>query len=188
MNKISSIIDQHLESVKVLYDLEEQLMEVSNKIITTIESGNKILVMGNGGSAADSQHFAAEIVGKFEEHRRGFPCIALTTDSSILTSTSNDLGYSQVFARQIEAIGEPGDLILGISTSGNSANIVEGIKEGKSQGCSTAGLLGRDGGKLKQLVDHAIVPAIFDTARIQECHIVILHIFCYLFDQHYKSS
>jgi D-sedoheptulose 7-phosphate isomerase len=134
--------------------------------------------MGNGGSAADSQHLAAEIVGRFKKERMGMASIALTTDSSIITSIGNDYGFEAIFSRQVEAIGNLGDILVGITTTGNSGNVVAAINAGKKMGLVTVGLLGNDGGKLKSLCDHSIIVPSNDTARIQESHILIGHILC----------
>ena len=140
------------------------------------QSGHKILIAGNGGSAADAQHFAAEIVGRYKRHRRAYPAIALTTDTSIMTAWSNDYNFNSLFARKVEALGNPGDVFMGISTSGNSKNIIEGAKKAKQIGLKNVSLLGRDGGELKSLSDLAIVVPSSNTPRIQEVHTMIIHI------------
>lgn len=138
-------------------------------------NAHTILIAGNGGSAADAQHFSAELVGRFQANRRALPCIALSTDTSNLTAIGNDFGFSTIFARQIEGLGRPGDAFIGISTSGNSENIIMAVRQAKKQGIATIGLLGRSGGALSALVDHAVVVPHDSTARIQEAHIFILH-------------
>ncbi len=145
-----------------------------------LAAGGKLLFFGNGGSAADAQHLAAEFVGRFVKERAGLPAIALTTDTSILTAVGNDYGFEQVFARQVQALGRPGDVAVGISTSGNSANVMAAMEVARAKGLKTIGLLGKDGGALARLVDIAIVVEASNTARIQECHIAIGHIFCEL--------
>lgn len=145
-----------------------------------LKAGHKLLVFGNGGSAADAQHIAAELVGRYQRERRGLPAIALTTDTSILTSLGNDYGFEHIFARQIEALATAGDVALGISTSGESANVKRGMLRAKEAGCVTAAFLGRQGGSIRTLVDHAVVIPAQDTARIQECHITLGHILCEL--------
>jgi D-sedoheptulose 7-phosphate isomerase len=148
-----------------------------------LAAGHKLLVFGNGGSAADSQHIAAELVGRYVSERPGMPAIALTTDTSILTSVANDYGYEQIFARQIEALAQPGDVALGISTSGNSPNVLRGLLRARDiGGVTTAAFLGRSGGEIKDAVDHAIIVPAQDTARIQECHLTLGHILCELVD------
>ena len=142
-------------------------------------SGNKLLIAGNGGSAAEAQHFAAEIVTGYKNfERKGYPAIALTTDSSMMTAWSNDKNFHTLFARKIEALGKQGDVFVGISTSGNSQNIIEGVKRAKEMGIKTICFLGRDGGKLKNLADHVIVVPSENTPRIQEVHMMLTHIIC----------
>jgi D-sedoheptulose 7-phosphate isomerase len=145
--------------------------------------GKKLLVCGNGGSAADAQHFAAEIVGRFKLERRGLPAIALTTDSSILTAVGNDYGFERVFSRQVEALAASGDVVVGISTSGSSANVQRALLEARDRGCRTVGLLGRDGGTIAGIVDIALTVPSNDTPRIQEGHITMIHIICDLLEQ-----
>ena len=154
--------------------------------LNTLQNGNKIMIAGNGGSAADAQHIAAELVGRFTTERRALAAIALTTDTSILTSIGNDYGFNSIFARQIQGLGKSGDVFIAISTSGNSANIMEAVKEAKIQGVKTIGWLGKLGGALKILVDLPIVIDSNDTARIQEMHILIGHILCEYIDVHFK--
>lgn len=144
--------------------------------------GGKILLMGNGGSAADSQHIAAEIVGRYKKERRGLPAIALTTDTSILTSVGNDYGYDYIFARQIEALCRKEDLVIGITTSGNSKNVVNAIEEAKRVGATTVGLTGGSGGKLAGLCDYNLIMPSSDTPRIQEAHIFVGHSLCDLLE------
>ena len=154
----------------------EKLIEATARAIAR---GHKVLFFGNGGSAADAQHLAAELVGRYQRERRGWPAIALTTDTSILTSVANDYGYEHVFERQIEALATPGDVAIGISTSGNSPNVRLGLLRARALGgVVTAAFLGRDGGEIKSLVDHAIVIPHQETSRIQECHITLGHILC----------
>jgi D-sedoheptulose 7-phosphate isomerase len=159
----------------------EPLQALIDATARALRAGHKLLVFGNGGSAADAQHIAAELVGRYVRERRGLPAIALTTDTSILTSVSNDYGYEHVFARQVEALCAPGDVVLGISTSGNSPNVKRALLRAKEIGpVVTAAFLGRDGGEIRALVDHAVVIPARDTARIQECHITMGHILCEL--------
>ena len=143
-----------------------------------MQRGGKILIMGNGGSAADSQHIAAEIVGRYKKDRRGLPAIALTTDTSILTSVANDYGYEHIFTRQIQALCRPEDAVIGITTSGNSQNVVNAIIEANAIGASTIGLTGGTGGKLVDLCKFNLVVPSSDTPRIQEMHIFIGHSLC----------
>ena len=138
--------------------------------------------MGNGGSAADSQHIAAEIVGRYKRERRGMPAIALTTDTSILTSVGNDYGFNHIFSRQVEALCSEGDTVIGISTSGNSANVVAAIEAAKQTGAFTIGMTGANGGKLGELCDLTFAAPSTDTPRIQEAHILVGHILCDIID------
>lgn len=154
------------------------ISQVADAMRASIANGGKILLMGNGGSAADSQHIAAEIVGRYKKERRGLAAIALTTDTSILTSVGNDYGYDYIFARQIEALCRPGDIVFGITTSGNSKNVVAAIEEANRLGAVTVGLTGGSGGKLNDLCRFNIVVPSSDTPRIQEAHIFIGHSLC----------
>ena len=145
-----------------------------------MQSEGKLLFFGNGGGAADAQHLAAEFVGRFVLERAGLAAISLATDSSILTAVGNDYGFDRVFARQVQALGRPGDVVVAISTSGNSANVLEAVKEAKKRGLNVIGLTGKDGGGLAREARVAITVDSASTARIQECHIAIGHIFCEL--------
>jgi D-sedoheptulose 7-phosphate isomerase len=147
-----------------------------------LRRGCRILVCGNGGSAADAQHLAAELSGRYLKERRALAGIALTTDTSALTAIGNDYGFDQIFSRQVEALGRPGDLLIGISTSGNSPNVLRAVEAAKGLGLHTLGLLGRDGGKLKDQVDDALVVPSTVTARIQEVHQMIYHFWCEALD------
>lgn len=158
--------------------LIEDIVKISNEIIEAFRNGKKLLIAGNGGSAADAQHLAAEFVGRYNSDRPGLPCIALTTDTSILTAVSNDLGYAQVFVRQIQALGSDGDILLAISTSGSSKNLLEAIKECRNRKIMVIGLTGASGGKMAKLCDYCIAVPSSDTPRIQEAHILIGHIIC----------
>jgi D-sedoheptulose 7-phosphate isomerase len=173
-----SELQAHTEMFAQLQSLFPQVKAVANEMRATLQRGGKILIMGNGGSAADSQHIAAEIVGRYKKERRGWPAIALTTDTSILTSVGNDFGYDYIFARQIEALCRPEDLVIGITTSGNSKNVVNAIIEAHSIGASTVGLTGGTGGKLSELCKFNLVIPSNDTPRIQEAHIFIGHCLC----------
>lgn len=172
------------ESIKTKQDaLQNNLNEIEQAALLIIESlknGGKLLICGNGGSAADSQHIAAEFIGRFQQERKSLPAIALTTDTSILTSLGNDYGYDVIFARQIEGLGNKGDVVLGISTSGDSSNVVEAMKKARELGLKTITLTGNQGGQLGNLADvHLNVPSAV-TARVQESHICIAHILCEL--------
>ena len=168
----------HMAMFDAMEPLFPIISEVGIAMQTTIKNGGKILIMGNGGSAADSQHIAAEIVGRFKKERKGMAAIALTTDTSILTSVGNDYGYDYIFARQIEALCRPEDLVIGITTSGNSANVVLAMQAAKEVGAITVGLTGGTGGKLLDLCDFNLVIPSNVTARIQEAHIFVGHSLC----------
>jgi len=157
-----------------------QIIRTAEAIIKAFKSGNKIFFCGNGGSAADSQHIAAEFVGRFQKERKAWPAIALTTDTSALTALGNDYTFDIVFARQLQALGQKGDVLVAISTSGNSKNVLEAVKFAKAQGIITVGVTGGKGGVLAGLCDIAIVAASSKTARIQESHLVIFHSICEL--------
>ena len=174
--------ERHRLAIQKAEALIPALTIVGQKMDEVLRAGGKLLMMGNGGSASDAQHFAAEIVVRYVKNRAAYPAIALTTDTSLLTATGNDFSFDEIFSRQIEALGRPGDLVFGFSTSGNSKNVVEGIQEAKRRGCTTVGFLGKDGGVLKDLVDHALVVADQETARVQEVHMLMYHILCEIFE------
>jgi len=167
----------------VLKSLVPQIERAARLMIDALKAGGKILFFGNGGSAADAQHLTAELIGRYRKDRRSLPAIALSTDTSILTSLSNDYGFEIVFAKQIEGLGRSGDIAFGISTSGNSRNVLEGLEKGKELGCRTIGLLGCDGGRIAEIVDLSIIVPCKATPRIQESHITIGHILCSLIEQ-----
>jgi D-sedoheptulose 7-phosphate isomerase len=168
----------HMAMFNALEPLFPLISDVGIAMQNTIKNSGKVLLMGNGGSAADSQHIAAEIVGRFKKERKGLPAIALTTDTSILTSVGNDYGYDYIFSRQIEALCRPEDIVIGLTTSGNSANVVSAIEVAKKIGATTVGLTGGTGGKLNALCDYNLVVPSSVTARIQEAHIFIGHSLC----------
>lgn len=176
--------------LKVAGNCGRRIVEAALLISDCLAAGGKLLLFGNGGSAADAQHLAAEFVGRFVVERAGLAAIALTTDSSILTAVANDYGFERVFARQIEALAQPGDVTIGISTSGNSANVLAAMKQAANQNLKTIGLVGKDGGLLARASDVSVIVPSANTARIQECHIAIGHIWCELveFDQHLRRS
>ena len=158
------------------------ILRQADDMAERLRRGCRILVCGNGGSAADAQHLAAELSGRYLKERRALAGIALTTDTSALTAIGNDYGFDQIFSRQVEAIGRPGDLLIGISTSGNSPNVLLSVEAAKRLGLHTLGLLGRDGGKLKDQVDDALVVPSTVTARIQEVHQMVYHFWCEALD------
>src|SRR5437764_6500077 len=169
--------------IVVARDCSTAIFEAAGLIIMCLRAGGKVLFFGNGGSAADAQHLAAEFVGRFVRERAGLPAIALTTDSSILTAVGNDYGFDQIFARQVQALGRPNDVAIAISTSGNSPNIIEGVKAARKGYLKTIGLSGKDGGVLAAEADVVITIASTSTARIQECHITIGHLLCELTEE-----
>ena len=173
-----------LESKKLSIEIEK----VIQSIIQAYENNNKVIIFGNGGSAADAQHIAAEFVGRFNLNRSSMPALALTTDSSILTSISNDFSFDTVFSRQCESMVASGDVVIGISTSGNSNNVIEGLKKSKEKGAITIGLLGNKGGKIKDIVDYSIIVPSQSTSKIQEGHRVISHVMCKLIEEKYHEQ
>lgn len=181
---ITSQLREHCEMFKrIETELSSDIQRLAERLIETFRMGNKLLIAGNGGSAADAQHFAGEIVSRFRMERPALPAIALSTDSSIMTAIGNDYGFNRVFSRQIEALATPGDAFIGISTSGNSENVFEALKVARQAGCTTIGLLGRDGGSIKELCDMPLIMPSWDTPRIQEGHITLIHILCDLIEQ-----
>jgi D-sedoheptulose 7-phosphate isomerase len=181
-------LKEHIALINKMHGLDEEVLKVGSLAAQTLQTGGKILFCGNGGSASDSQHMAAELTGRFIKDRKPLGAIALTTDTSALTSIANDYAFEEVFARQVMALGRSGDMLVGISTSGNSQNIIRAVQEARVIGIRTVGLLGRDGGQLRALCDHAIVVPSNVTARIQEAHILIGHTFCGLIEQHLRLA
>ena len=180
--------NEHLKTSKVTMESTGKLIEFAAEIcIDSLKNGGKILIFGNGGSAADAQHIAAEIVGRYKVERKGLPAIALTTDTSVITSIANDYDYLQVFARQVEALANKGDVLIGISTGGTSANIISALKLANNLGCKTIGLSGKGGGEFNSLCDVNIIVPSEDTPRVQEMHIVIGHTICHLIDQEFSN-
>jgi len=178
------IFDEHIKLVEQTKNtLVPQIEKISTELIKAFDNNKKVLIFGNGGSAADAQHLAAEFVGRFVKERIPLPVIALTTDSSILTAIGNDYGYEAVFERQVTGLAKAGDVIIGISTSGNSENVYRGLMAGKNIGCYTIGFLGNNGGNIKTICDSPLVINSVNTARIQECHILIGHILCEIVEQ-----
>jgi D-sedoheptulose 7-phosphate isomerase len=181
LSRVVSSLQQGAElRIRVAQDCGRTIVEAASTITNCLRSGGKLLLFGNGGSAADAQHLAAEFVGRFVAERSGLPAVALTTDGSILTAVGNDYGFDQIFARQIEALGRPDDVAIGISTSGNSPNVIEAVKRATKQQLRTIGLAGKDGGILAKCVDISIVVPSASTARVQECQIAIGHLLCEL--------
>lgn len=183
INIIQDTFEEHINIAKnTLAELESKIAETSNLVIECIGRGNKVLLFGNGGSASDAQHIAAEFVGRFVKNRASFPAIALTTDTSALTAIGNDYGFERIFARQVEGLAVSGDIVIGISTSGNSSNVLSGLLMAKEKGCHVIGFSGNGGGKMNELCDTNLVIPSNITARIQEMHILIGHIICSALD------
>lgn len=182
-----TITDQLLENIEVKKRFLDTNIDVinsaANKLVEAALKGNKILICGNGGSAADAQHLAAELIAKLKYRRRALPAIALTTDTSVITALANDDGFDQVFVRQVEAFGRENDILIGISTSGNSTNVLKAVEQAKQQGMFTIILSGKSGGKLKDIGDLSIIVPSDSTQRIQECHITAGHILCDIIEQ-----
>ena len=181
------IKDILLESIQVKEELLHaklgQIVEIADLLIDALKKGAKLIIFGNGGSASDAQHIAAELVGRFQKERRGLAAISLTTNTSTITALANDYGYEVVFARQIEALGQKNDVVFGISTSGKAKNVASAIKQAKKMGLKTVALTGADGGELAKLADITLIVPSSVTARIQEAHITIGHILCELIEQ-----
>ena len=189
---MQSIIKQEFsEHIKVSVETIKSIgkpIEISAKIcIDCLKKGGKILIFGNGGSAADAQHIAAELVGRYKTERKGLPAVALNTDTSAITAIANDYGYLHVFDRQVEALANKGDVLIGISTGGGSANVISALKLANNLGCKTIGLSGKGGGEFNSLCNVNIIVPSKDTPRIQEMHIVIGHTICHLIDKEFSN-
>ena len=186
---IKERIQESINAKKELLNNEELLKTVedlSGEIIKAIRSGHKLVLCGNGGSASDALHFAGEMVGRFQKERSAWSAIVLNSDVATMTAIANDYGYDDIFSRQVEGHTRLGDIFLGISTSGNSENILRAVKTAKEKGAVTAALLGNNGGKIKGIVDYPIVIPCNVTARIQECHILLIHIICEIAEEKLK--
>lgn len=181
---IGRVFDEHKQMINDLYEQQlPTIIKFGAILRQALSSGHTIFFMGNGGSAADSQHLAAEFVGRFQKERRGLPAIALTTDTSILTAVGNDYGYDTVFARQVEALVSSGDVVVGLSTSGNSPNVLKALAAAKETGATTIGMTGRSGGKMAACCDLCLKIPADVTARVQEGHALVGHIVCQLVDE-----
>ena len=188
LNMIEEELQAHKETIeKSIATMIPQIEEASKMVIETLKRGNKVLLCGNGGSAADAQHIAAELTGRYKVERRGLCAIALTTDTSALTAIGNDYGFDRIFDRQVEALVREGDLLIGISTSGNSLNILSALLLAKEMGAKSLGFSGKGGGKLNFACDLNLVVPSDDTPRIQEMHILIGHILCQAVDEAFVS-
>ena len=180
---INKHIQEHKDVLDSISQLDESIEKVANVFISCLEKGGTIFWCGNGGSASDSQHLAGELVGRFAGERRPLKSIALTADSAVMTCIINDYGYEHIFSRQVEALGSEGDILVGITTSGNSQNVINAFKVAKNKGMQTIGLLGKGGGMAKTLVHKSIIISSKSTARTQEMHILIGHILCDLIEE-----
>jgi len=183
MSEIENIIKESAETIQNLKNNSSEIQKTIDSIVHCLNSGKKIILFGNGGSAADAQHIAAEFLGRFKQERKSLPALSLTTDTSSITSISNDYSFDMVFSRQCEGLVENGDVVLGISTSGNSKNVENGLKLSHEKGATTIALLGNNGGKIKDIVDIPIIVNSLSTPRIQEAHRTIYHIICELVEK-----
>jgi D-sedoheptulose 7-phosphate isomerase len=185
--KVNRIIEETLErSTKIiadLHNLSDEINKTANLIVTAINKNRKIIIIGNGGSAADAQHIAAEFLGRYKLKRKSIPAIALTSNSSTTTAIANDYDFSDIFSRQCESLVSKGDIVIGISTSGNSENVVKGLRTSSKNGGLTIGLLGNKGGKMKNIVDVSLIVKDTSIPRIQEAHRVIYHIICEIVEE-----
>ena len=186
-NIIKNEFDEHIKAANSLHSLTDAVATSAQLCISCLKNDGKILIFGNGGSAADAQHFAAELTGRYKADRKGLAAIALTTDTSALTSIANDFGYDYVFNRQVEALANNGDVVIGISTSGRSENVINALKLASKLKCTTIGFSGQDGGAMNKICDINLVAPSKDTPRVQEMHIIICHTICHLIDQELKS-
>ena len=177
-SEIEKVFNTSSEIIKNSFSLTNDIEKAIDLIVQCVKNNNKVIIFGNGGSAADAQHIAAELVGRFKKERKSYPAIALTTDTSVITSLANDYSYDVIFSRQCESLVSKGDVVIGISTSGNSKNVQNGIKTAREKGAFTIGLLGNGGGLLRNLVDLPIIVGSSSTPRIQEAHRVIYHVIC----------
>ncbi len=182
------IVEKYLEDLRVvvektLFSQKALIAQMAQRMASLLENGHKLLIMGNGGSASDAEHFAAELVGRFLKERSALPVLALTGNTSIMTALGNDYGFGAVFGRQVEAFARKGDGVIAISTSGNSQNVVEGLEIARKIGCETFALLGRDGGKIAHMVDNPLVVPSYETPHIQELHIAVIHLLCHIVEE-----
>jgi len=182
-DEISQLFDQSIITITNSKKLSDEIIKIKNIIIDSLKRNNKVVLFGNGGSAADAQHMAAELIGRFLVDRKSLPAIALTADTSVLTAIGNDYGFENVFSRQCESLVSKGDVIFAISTSGNSPNVIKGVEAAKERGGIIIGLTGSDGGKLNSLTDYILKIPDYSTPKIQEAHRVIIHIICELVEK-----
>ena len=182
-NEIISILDESIKVKEALKGLTSTIMKIAECVINAYKNKRKLVLFGNGGSAADAQHIAAEFVGKFYKDRDSLPSLAFHTNTSVLTATANDYGYDLVFERQVSSFVEEGDIAIGISTSGNSPNVIKGLKKAKEKGAITVGFTGQKKSKIEEIADICLKVPSSDTPRIQEGHITVGHIICYLVEK-----
>jgi D-sedoheptulose 7-phosphate isomerase len=182
LETVKGELNSHLETIERVLEMSSEIEKASQMVLETLQKGGKIVLFGNGGSAGDAQHISAELTGRYKKERRGLPAIALTTDTSALTAIGNDYGYEKVFSRQVEALALKGDLLLGISTSGNSENVIDALKIGREIGCKTLGFSGKGGGKMNSFCDLNLIVPSENTPRIQEMHILFGHTICQIID------
>lgn len=187
-NDFAQSLRQHLDLFQALASLQDDVHAAATRWVDCLAAGGKIMICGNGGSAADSQHLAAELTGRLVEDRRPLAAMSLTTDTSALTCIANDYDFDQVFARQVTALGRPGDCLVAISTSGMSSNVVQAVLAARTLRMSTVGLLGRDGGRLRSLCDVPVIVPSLVTARVQEAHIFIGHTLCALTEERLRAA
>ncbi len=185
-NILHNEFDKHIQIAQhTMMAIQDPIIQAAKIIIKSLDNHGKLLICGNGGSAADAQHIAAELTGRYKKDRQAIAAIALSTDTSALTAIANDYGYEYVFSRQIQALAHKGDVLLGISTSGSSPNIISALKEAQKHQCVLIGLSGKGGGAMKEICDINIIIPSDDTPRIQEMHILIGHILCQIIEQHF---
>jgi D-sedoheptulose 7-phosphate isomerase len=186
MNRIKEYFQDSVKVKEAFFNSDEQnnnILKIAETCTEAILGGKKILICGNGGSASDAQHFAGEIVGRFLKERPGYACVCLNTDTSVMTAIANDYGYEEVFSRQVEGIGQTGDVFIGISTSGNSKNVISAIEKCKNKGMFSIGLLGGTGGKVADMCDLSLIVPSKTTSFIQETHITVVHILCKIIEE-----
>ena len=180
---LENIFLDHYQAIEAVKKQKKLLFEVADLLAEKLKSKNTVYVAGNGGSASDAQHFVGELVGRFQIERNPYSGICLNTDTSVMTAIANDYGYEEIFSRQLEGVAQPGDIFVGLSTSGNSNNIIKAVELAKKRGITTIGFLGRDGGKLRDKCDISFIIDSAITARVQEAHITLIHILCYLVEK-----
>ena len=180
---VLSILNENIAVMEGIKELSSIIAEITNEIIKTYQNGKKVVLFGNGGSAADAQHIAAEFVGKFYKERESLPALAFHTNTSVITATANDFGYEYIFERQVSSFVEVGDVVIGLSTSGNSPNVIKGLEKANEKGAVTVGFTGSKPNQIEKIVDYCLKVPSIDTPRIQEGHITIGHIICYLVER-----